>query len=277
MGKDIRKRSIDVWVMPRRLYRIAKRELPAQKQSGVGRPAVSHRLVLNAIWYVLWTGCQWSAIRVEHFGVSKTTAHARLREWLRQGVWLRLWRRLLRGYGRKHHIRWQWRAIDTRRVPAPLGGAHTGPNPTDRGKRGIKLHLLVDQQGAPLAVVLTGANRHDKTQVSTLLDSQVLIGPAYHLCADRGYDYQDIWDDLRARGYSPHIRHRRRRNEPLLEPALPPGEAVHPARRWVVERTFSWLSKPRSLRTCWAKTLDTWLALVILACCHILANGSIFG
>ena len=277
MGKDIRKRSIDVWVMPRRLYRIAKRELPAQRQSGVGRPAVSHRLVLNAIWYVLWTGCQWSAIRVEHFGVSKTTAHARLREWMRQGVWLRLWRRLLRGYGRKHHIRWQWRAMDTRRVPAPLGGTHTGPNPTDRGKRGIKLHLLVDQRGAPLAVVLTGANRHDKTQVGALLDSQVLIGPAYHLCADRGYDYEDIWDDLRARGYSPHIRHRRRRNEPLLEQALPPGEAVHPARRWVVERTLSWLSKPRSLRTCWAKTLDTWLALVMLACCHILANGSIFG
>ena len=44
--------------------------------------------------------------------------------------------------------------------PAPLGGEKTGKNPTDRGKRGAKMNLLVDQ-AALLSVVLTGANRHD--------------------------------------------------------------------------------------------------------------------
>ena len=48
----------------------------------------------------------------------------------------------------------RWTASWSRR----LWGAETGPNPTDRGKLGTKRHMLTDQRGAPLAVVITGAN-----------------------------------------------------------------------------------------------------------------------
>jgi putative transposase len=58
-------------------------------------------------------------------------------------------------------ISWKWQAMDSKNSPAPLGGEKTGENPTDRGKRGAKINLLLDQSGAPLSVVLTGANRHD--------------------------------------------------------------------------------------------------------------------
>jgi putative transposase len=52
---------------------------------------------------------------------------------------------------------------------------------------------------------------------------------------------------------------------------------IHPARRWVVERTISWLTKRRSVRTRWAKKAENWLALVQLACAHILLNLAVFG
>ena len=59
-------------------------------------------------------------------------------------------------------VGWRWQAMDSKHSPAPLGGEKTGKNPTDRGKLGAKMNLLVDRRGAPISVVLTGANRHDK-------------------------------------------------------------------------------------------------------------------
>jgi transposase len=52
---------------------------------------------------------------------------------------------------------------------------------------------------------------------------------------------------------------------------------VYPARRWIVERTISWLVKRRSLRTRWSKKAGNWLALVQFACAHILLNLALFG
>jgi hypothetical protein len=51
----------------------------------------------------------------------------------------------------------------------------------------------------------------------------------------------------------------------------------HPARRWVVERTICWLVKRRSLHTRWSKKAENWLALIELACAHVLLNLAVFG
>jgi putative transposase len=69
--------------------------------------------------------------------------------------------------------------MDSKNSPAPVGGAKTGKNPTDRGKRGAKINLLVDQSGAPLSVVQTGANRHDKISAIDLMVSVALKRPAH--------------------------------------------------------------------------------------------------
>jgi hypothetical protein len=55
------------------------------------------------------------------------------------------------------------------------------------------------------------------------------------------------------------------------------SEEVHPARRWVVERTVSWLNKRRGVRTRWSKKAENWLALVRLTCAHVLLNLAVFG
>jgi hypothetical protein len=69
---------------------------------------------------------------------------------------------MLRFYGRKCRIQWNWRSVDSRSCAIPLGGNATSPNPTDRAKQGNKIHFLVDLRGAPLSVWITGANQHDK-------------------------------------------------------------------------------------------------------------------
>ena len=59
-----------------------------------------------------------------------------------------------------HHLReydqiqWERASVDSASVP-PLGGQHTGSNPTDCCKLGCKHHLLVDQRGLPLACLHT--------------------------------------------------------------------------------------------------------------------------
>jgi transposase len=235
--------------------------------------------VLNGIWYVLWTGCQWKAVHRSWFGVSSSVLHDRFQVWQRRGLFAELFRVMLRFYARRRRIRWHWQAIDSRSCAAPLGGEATGKNPTDRSKRGSKVHILVDQRGAPLAVDVTGANCHDKWGAAVLVVSLMAKRPTWeqHFCADRGYDYADVHAVVAAAGYRPHIKHRRRRNEPRPADDGGPGERSHPARRWVVERTLSWLAKRRSLKLRWCKKAQNWLALVQFACADILCHLAISG
>jgi hypothetical protein len=55
--------------------------------------------------------------------------------------------------------------------PGQKGGAKTGANPTDKGKKGTKRHLISDRRGIPLAVVLTAANVHDSMVFEELIDA----------------------------------------------------------------------------------------------------------
>ncbi|MBY0376015.1 MAG: transposase [Bryobacteraceae bacterium] len=60
--------------------------------------------------------------------------------------------------------------VDSATTKAPSGGGETGPNPTDRRKLGSKVHGLVDAQGIPLAIQVTGTNIHNVTKVIPLVD-----------------------------------------------------------------------------------------------------------
>ncbi|MBW4640887.1 MAG: transposase [Gloeocapsa sp. UFS-A4-WI-NPMV-4B04] len=101
-------------------------------------------------------------------------------------------------------IEWEWNAIDGAMVKAPLGGKSSGANPTDRGKSGTKRSLLIDGNGIPLAIVLDGANRHDMKLVERTLEAQQLVptdlaqGKQRHLCADKGYGYEQVRQILQA-------------------------------------------------------------------------------
>jgi putative transposase len=273
-------KNVNYFRVPRNLWRCIKRCLPkTPPRTGPGRPRVDNRAVINGLWYIQWTGCQWKAVHRDWFGVSSSVLHERFQTWQEQGIWDKIMERMVRFYARQHHVQWTWQSIDSKSCPAPLGGEETGKNPTDRAKSGSKIHILVDARGAPLAVHITGANKHDKWSADDLIISITVSRPTQkqHLCADKGYDYSDVHQFVEAQNYIPHIKHRRRRGEPPQEEHPVPGETQYPARRWVVERTLGWLTKRRSLRVRWCKKPENWRAFVLFACANILCNMAIFG
>ena len=280
---SIKPKNVDYFQVPDELWETVKQFLPPQPERiGPGRPRADDRAALNGIWYVLWTGCQWKAIHKSWFGVSSSVIHERFQTWREQDVFENVLREMVLYYQTERDIGWEWQSIDSKSCPAPLGGEETGRNPTDRGKRGSKIHLLVDEKGAPLALHITGANQHDKWSADDLIISIVVERPdpekvEQHLCADKGYDYDDVHQAVAQEHYVSHIKHRRRRNEPLVEECPIPGELRYPARRWVVERTLGWLCKRRSLRIRWCKKTENWMALIQFACAHILLTLAIFG
>jgi putative transposase len=289
MSKATTTNKVNYFRLPRPLWRKLKKHLPKKRNNNSkrgGRPRVSDRAVANAMWYVLWTGCQWKALHREWFGVSSSVVHERFQRWRRMGIFEKLMKSMAEYYAKASGgISWKWQAMDSKNSPAPLGGEKTGKNPTDRGKRGAKMNLLVDQRGAPLSVVLTGANGHDKISAIDLMVSIALKRPAHkeqHLCADKAYDAAEVREFAASEGYTTHIKVNPRKKDSTessgehSQQRDSPSEP-HLARRWVVERTISWLVKRRSLRTRWSKKAQNWLALIQLACAHVLLNLVVFG
>jgi putative transposase len=126
----------------------------------------------------------------------------------------------------------------------------------------------------------TTRNRRDKVAAIELIVSVALKRPAQkeqHLCADQAYDASDVREFAASEGYTTHIKVNPRKKD-STEPSDQSSQQrdshgePHPARRWVVERTISWLTKRRSLRTRWSKKAENWLALIQLACSHVLLN-----
>jgi putative transposase len=192
-------KSVDYLSLPRPLWRKLKKCLPKKRKRTKqgGRPRASDRAVINGIWYVLWTGCQWKAVHKDWFGVSSSVIHERFQRWTEMGIFEKLMKKMVEYYAKESGLQWKWQAIDSKSCAAPLGAEKSAKNPTDRGKLGAKIHLLlVDGRGAPLSVVLTGANRHDKMAAMDLIVSVMVKRPVnkeeQHLCADKAYDAKDV-------------------------------------------------------------------------------------
>ena len=167
---------------------------------------------MTAIFYILRTGCQWNALP-RSLGAS-STVHDRFQQWERAGVFVAFWQAGLTEYDEQVGIDWEWQSMDGAMTKAPLGGDATGPNPTDRGKSGTKRSLLTDGHGIPLGLATAGANRHDKKLAKGTIESIVVERPKptsnnpQNMCLDKGYDYPDTHELLKADGYTAHIKAR---------------------------------------------------------------------
>ncbi len=138
-----------------------------------GRPRIDDRRAFAAMIYVLRTGIPWNALPKE-LGAS-STVHDRFQEWEKQHFFQVLWQAGLAEYDEVQGIEWEWQSVDGAMTKAPFGKDATGPNPTDRGKRGTKRSLLTDEAGIPLALVVDGANRHDVRLLCATLDGIVIM------------------------------------------------------------------------------------------------------
>ena len=123
----------------------------------------------------------------------------------------------------------------------------------------------MDGRGVPLSLVVTGANRHDVSQLEAVLDAIQVKRPqppkrrSRHLCADAGYTGAPALAKIIARGYIPHVKGR---GQEAGELRRNPSKR---ARRWVVEVAHSWFNRFRKLLVRYEKLERSYVALNHLA------------
>jgi putative transposase len=148
-------------------------------------------------------------------------------------------------------------------------GKKTGPNPTDRGKSGTKRSILVEGNGVPLAIEIAGANRHDMKLAGSTLQNVVVERPRptkkhpQNVCMDKGYDFPAVDELVAEWGCTANIA-RKGVDQSKIERI--PG---YRSRRWVVERTHSWMNRFRRLLIRWEKKKKNYLAMIHFACAWI--------
>ena len=141
--------SDDGWRIPDETWERMRPLLPPRPPHPLGchKPRVPDREAMNAILLVLRTGMRWNALNATGI-CSSSSAHRRFQEWTQAGVFEGFWRQGLLVYDELKGIDWAWLSCDGLMGKAPLGGEATGPNPTDRAKKGEAL-AAVRRQGRP--------------------------------------------------------------------------------------------------------------------------------
>jgi transposase len=196
---------------------------------GCHRPRIPDRVVFDLLINALVFGAGYR--RIADPRCSATTLRRRRDEWIAAGVMNRLERAARDGYDKMIGLDLGDVAVDGCLTKAPCGGEVAGPNPTDRGKLGIKRSTLTDAGGLPLAVISAPANRGDSPLLAPTLDVLNQLGPLpertrVHL--DAGYDSGLTRSLLAERGLTGRIARK----------GLP--APVQATKRWPVERTHAW-------------------------------------
>jgi transposase len=124
---------------------------------------------------------------------------------------------------------------------------------------------LVDANGIPIGLAVEGANRNDMKMVEETLESIPIDRPEptpaapQGMCMDKGYDYDEVRDLVEEFGFTAHIHCRGEEAQKLKR------NAGIKARRWVVERTHSWLNRFRGILIRWNKKAQNYIAMLHMA------------
>jgi transposase len=210
---------------------------------GCHRRRIDDRIVFDKLVAGLVFGCGYE--RLGDRSCSATTLRRRRDEWITAGLFDRLRRSVLAAYERIIGLDLADVSVDGCITKAPCGGECAGRSPVDRAKGGLKRSQLADGTGVPITALPAPANTRDHQLLPATLD--VLTGLLEEVGAepgqttvhlDAGYDYRPCRAELATRGLHAKISHRGK-------PA-----PVQVGKRWVVERTNSWLNDYGRLRRC---------------------------
>lgn len=258
------------FIIEENLWEIMQPLLP--KKKATGRPRFDDYKIMNGIFYLLRTGCQWGALP-NCFG-KKSTIYGRFIKLVNLGFFEKLRREITRNYFADSNICKIWYSIDSSFSKSPRGGVLTGKNPTDRRKSGIKKTIIIDRKGAPIGFSIGAANRHDSQFVKKAFDSlnEFLPKDLKIITADSAYDSLELKTFFLKNNFVPMISENIRNSKNKHIPRK------HPLHRWIVERTHAWLNYYRAIFIRWTRRYDTFEALFAFACsCRVFQMTGVFG
>ena len=213
---------------------------------GCHRRRIPDRVVFDHVVQALIHGSGYE--RISSPGCSDRTIRRRVKLWAQMGISQALHRIALEAYDRMIGLDLDEISVDGCITKAPCGGEKAGRSPVDRGKQGLKRSVASDACGVPLGIVSAGANRHDSPLLGpTLAAAKEQAGAmpeAVNVNLDRGYDSTKSLVLIGELGFSAEIA---RKGVPA---------PIQAGKRWVVERTHSWMNDYGKLRRCTERSGD---------------------
>lgn len=228
-----------------------------------GRPPVDKRKAVQGIFWILDNGAKWKDLP-KHFG-SKSAVHRWFKTWVDDGVL----ENIMRSAGRLIEERDGYRLyecyIDGTFSSARGGGDGIGN--TKAGK-GVKIMILVDARGLPVAVDTASASPHESRLVQRLFKFMLTEESPERIIGDKAYDSDALDAELDAQGIeliAPHRRNRKKQHK------TQDGRSLRRyKRRWTVERTIAWIKHYRRLCIRWEKSTTMFQGFLHLGCTLLL-------
>lgn len=230
-----------------------------------GRPCADKRTVLKGIFWILDNGAKWKDLP-ERFG-SKSTVHRWFRKWAQEAVFDQLMAEAGALVEQRAGFKLYECYIDGTFSKARGGGDGIGC--TKAGK-GVKIMIMVDAQGLPMAACTTSAAPHESQLVQRLFEFMITKEGPQRLIGDKAYDSDKLDTELKDIGVEMIAPHRSNR---LAQNKTQDGRALRRyVNRWTVERTIGWLQHFRRLCIRWEKSTLLFQAFLHLGCTILLTN-----
>jgi transposase len=225
-----------------------------------GRPAADKRKVIQGIFWVLDNGAKWKDLPPE-FG-SKSTVHRWFRKWAQAGVFEILMGEAGSLVEQRNGFKVYECFVDGTFAKAKSGGDGIG---CTRAGKGVKIMIMVDAKGLPVAAYSTTASAHESHLVQRLFDFMVPGQVPERLIGDKAYDDDNLDDQMAEMGVEMIAPNRSNRSQ------TQDGRPLRRyKKRWTVERTIAWLQHFRRLCIRWEKSAMLFQGMLHLACCLLL-------